>query len=361
MFLRISLEIAEADLGVMSWNEAMDACAALGDGWKLPNKDELNLMYTNLKQKALGGFGEGWLWSSSQGSSNYAWVQRFSDGGQNFYDKYYRYAVRAVRTLVSSEMEYSKGFDDERKYGILEESSKDLTVMREASKQDFSCPELNPYFKPLLRDRKGEEQDRESYTDDQDRESYTVPAITPGVRICPECGCAIGNPHFNHCSSAGGTFYPPGMVNGSVTQQPNDEFNRQGEKVMSKLHDAIIAARGGYPSGSDPHPLAPVENNDNEHPSMVHASVSRPISLDGRSMIDTLTKAIVDLNEALSGAMSEIKRLREEDRWVDPIDNSVYYALTAKEYSGIWKEFQRQLADLDGRASMGPSNFRKKP
>ena len=31
----------------------------------------------------LGGFGEGWLWSSSQNNNNNAWNQNFSDGRQD--------------------------------------------------------------------------------------------------------------------------------------------------------------------------------------------------------------------------------------------------------------------------------------
>jgi len=53
--------------------------------WFLPSKDELDLMYKNLRQKGLGGFGNGWYWSSSQSNgypNNDAWIQNFSDGTQ---------------------------------------------------------------------------------------------------------------------------------------------------------------------------------------------------------------------------------------------------------------------------------------
>jgi hypothetical protein len=69
---------------------AAQLCASLDfDGykdWFLPSKDELNLMYTNLKQKGLGSFQNNWYWSSSQDGSNGAWGQGFSDGGQVGYD-----------------------------------------------------------------------------------------------------------------------------------------------------------------------------------------------------------------------------------------------------------------------------------
>ena len=31
----------------MTWEDAKKACAALGDGWRLPTKDELNILYEN--------------------------------------------------------------------------------------------------------------------------------------------------------------------------------------------------------------------------------------------------------------------------------------------------------------------------
>jgi hypothetical protein len=70
--------------------------------WFLPSKDELNLMYTNLKKAGLGGFGEGFLWSSSQNYKyNYysAWMQLFSDGFQSYYSGTSKYSVRAVRAF----------------------------------------------------------------------------------------------------------------------------------------------------------------------------------------------------------------------------------------------------------------------
>jgi hypothetical protein len=85
-------------------NKAAQLCAALEfDGfkdWFLPSRDELNLMYKNLKVKGLGGF-SGWYWSSSEGYILSAWNQDFSDGSQDYYggNKTNPSSVRAVRAF----------------------------------------------------------------------------------------------------------------------------------------------------------------------------------------------------------------------------------------------------------------------
>jgi hypothetical protein len=65
--------------------------------WYLPSRDELNLMYVNLKQNSTGGFSNGLYWSSSAYNTDYAWRQNFSDGSQECYYESYSHSVRAVR------------------------------------------------------------------------------------------------------------------------------------------------------------------------------------------------------------------------------------------------------------------------
>ena len=70
--------------------------------WYLPSKDELNLMYVNLKTQGLGGFASNYYWSSSEyaGYETYcAWTQGFGDGYQYFTNKGYTAYVRAVRAF----------------------------------------------------------------------------------------------------------------------------------------------------------------------------------------------------------------------------------------------------------------------
>jgi hypothetical protein len=90
-------------LGKASWNEAnIIAHNYKGGGyadWHLPRQSELDLVYRNLRAKNIGNLGDDWHWSSSGGSSNGAWSQRFSDGSQNYNNLNSTDSVRAVRAF----------------------------------------------------------------------------------------------------------------------------------------------------------------------------------------------------------------------------------------------------------------------
>jgi hypothetical protein len=89
-------------------NQAAQVCEALDiDGyadWFLPSKDELNLLYTNLKEKGLGEFSDNVYWSSSEYGRTMAWAQRFRDGRQFISGfqgglKNFACSVRAIRAF----------------------------------------------------------------------------------------------------------------------------------------------------------------------------------------------------------------------------------------------------------------------
>ena len=81
----------------MNWNDAIKACEALGDGWKLPSKDQLNTLYKN-KEK-ISGFVNDAYWSSTNNGDYEVWRQYFSDGNQVLTQKQAVGYVRAIREL----------------------------------------------------------------------------------------------------------------------------------------------------------------------------------------------------------------------------------------------------------------------
>jgi len=94
----------DIEAGCTTPGTAADICANLSLGgysdWFLPSKDELNLMYENLKVFGVGGFTDTNYWSSSECYLYLnAWIQSFGGGGQFDAAKKYTYQVRAVRAF----------------------------------------------------------------------------------------------------------------------------------------------------------------------------------------------------------------------------------------------------------------------
>jgi hypothetical protein len=86
--------------------KAAQLCAALNTGgyqdWFLPSKDELDLIYKNLKAKGLGSFSDdyhNYYWSSSQRNAYYSQFQNFSNNVQDRSFKSQAFCVRAVRAF----------------------------------------------------------------------------------------------------------------------------------------------------------------------------------------------------------------------------------------------------------------------
>ena len=94
-----NIEIAQHDFPeYKNWDDSKKACADLGNGWRLPTKDELNLMYENkdnIRTKIKNGF----YWSSTEYDSLYSWYFYFGLGYANYGHQYDTYYVRAVRSL----------------------------------------------------------------------------------------------------------------------------------------------------------------------------------------------------------------------------------------------------------------------
>jgi hypothetical protein len=99
-----NLEVMSNDLGQMSWKDAKKACADLGDGWRLPTRVELNLLYQN--KESIGGFDNYEYWSSESADQNSAWIQYFGNGYQYTNDGAEIPYVRAVRTFKNRAQQY---------------------------------------------------------------------------------------------------------------------------------------------------------------------------------------------------------------------------------------------------------------
>jgi len=89
------LEVSD-NLGIMNWYDAKIYCKKLGAGWRLPTKEELNMLYENKEE--IGGFANYYYWSSTENDFDNAWRQDFDNGDQNNdNNKSNTYYVRAVR------------------------------------------------------------------------------------------------------------------------------------------------------------------------------------------------------------------------------------------------------------------------
>ena len=79
----------------MNWYDAKIYCKKLGAEWRLPTKDELNMLYENKEE--IGGFAGSNYWSSTEYGNTNAWRQYFYSGNQSTNYKLYASYVRAVR------------------------------------------------------------------------------------------------------------------------------------------------------------------------------------------------------------------------------------------------------------------------
>jgi len=100
-----SIQVAKEDQEIkMNWNMAMQACQNLGDGWRLPKKEELEAMHEQLHKQGKGNFKTDWVyWSSTEEDGDVAFDFSFNDGTAaiNYHDggKNTLSLVRAVRDL----------------------------------------------------------------------------------------------------------------------------------------------------------------------------------------------------------------------------------------------------------------------
>jgi serine/threonine protein kinase len=93
----LNIEITQFDFPYsMTWDQAIDACAKLGYGWRLPTKNELNSIYSFNSDKF---FGNRFYWSSTEYDNGSAWGIYTGTGAQIGYNKGNKFYGRAVRSF----------------------------------------------------------------------------------------------------------------------------------------------------------------------------------------------------------------------------------------------------------------------
>jgi hypothetical protein len=100
---RIGDGIVNTDIIAMAYEAdsiAATLCRSLGDEWFLPSREELYLMFVNLRSnKEQGGFAPVRYWSSTEEDRYNAWRQHFGTGEQSSFAKFSEGRVRAVKTF----------------------------------------------------------------------------------------------------------------------------------------------------------------------------------------------------------------------------------------------------------------------
>jgi hypothetical protein len=103
----LKFQVAEADAPkLMTWDEADAYAKSLGNGWRLPTREELLLMYE--KRNEIGGFeteyrvsdNGHWYWSCTEHRTDRSDVYnvQFTDGDFSWNSKgHYALSVRPVR------------------------------------------------------------------------------------------------------------------------------------------------------------------------------------------------------------------------------------------------------------------------
>ena len=95
-----NLEIAEFDFpNEMTWDEGVKACIELGEGWILPSKKELNILFKN--KDSIGGFNSLDYWNLEEGvNKDLAWYQNFFEGKKIATFKYLKCRIRAIKIII---------------------------------------------------------------------------------------------------------------------------------------------------------------------------------------------------------------------------------------------------------------------
>ena len=92
------LEVANKDLpGLLNFEEAQSVCDSMGEGWRLPEREELQAMRLQLHRKKQGDFQNKWYWSATPNTAESYWGLHFGNGLEYYNFKTDHGCVRLVR------------------------------------------------------------------------------------------------------------------------------------------------------------------------------------------------------------------------------------------------------------------------
>jgi len=93
-----NLEIAHNDFpGTWTLAVAIRACTKLGDGWRLPTKEEMDIIFS--ARRDIGGFGTEFYWYNNAAVKDSYGFLNFKDGETGYVDEKGTGHVRAVRSI----------------------------------------------------------------------------------------------------------------------------------------------------------------------------------------------------------------------------------------------------------------------
>lgn len=95
----MSIELYYKDLGKLNWFDAIKHCEQLGNGWQMPDKNQLQLVYKEFYKKGLCDMCNEFYWTGEQFNTQYAWSQNFDSGVQHSYTKFHKNNVRPIRII----------------------------------------------------------------------------------------------------------------------------------------------------------------------------------------------------------------------------------------------------------------------
>ena len=84
----------------MNWQHAIDSCDYLKNGWRLPFRSELLVMYNELHKNNKGNFKPEGYWSKSENGISKSWIVLFDNGVSQIQKTENLFLVRAVRAIV---------------------------------------------------------------------------------------------------------------------------------------------------------------------------------------------------------------------------------------------------------------------